>query len=67
MSEKDWAKHVKNVLRSEMTRQGVNVRELARRLDQDDKVLANKISRGKFTAAFMFECLEAIGVSDVRV
>ena len=67
MIEKDWAKHVKNVLRSEMTRQGVNVRELARRLDQDDKVLANKISRGKFTAAFMFECLEAIGVSDVRV
>ena len=67
MVEKDWAKHVKNVLRSEMTRQGVNVRELARRLDQDDKVLANKISRGKFTAAFMFECLEAIGVSDVRV
>ena len=67
MVEKDWAKHVKNVLRSEMTRQGVNVRELARRLNQDDKVLANKISRGKFTAAFMFECLEAIGVSDVRV
>ncbi len=67
MVEKDWAKHVKNVLRSEMTRQGVNVRELARRLDQDDKVLANKISRGKFTAAFMFECLDAIGVSDVRV
>jgi len=65
--EKDWAMHVKNVLRSEMTRQGVNVRELARRLDQDDKVLANKISRGKFTAAFMFECLEAIGVSEVRV
>jgi len=65
--EKDWAKHAKNILRAELTRKGVTVRELARRLDQDDKILANKISRGKFTAAFMFECLEAIGVSDLRV
>ncbi|MEO9969728.1 MAG: DUF6471 domain-containing protein [Hyphomonadaceae bacterium] len=67
MDDKDWAKHAKNVLRSELTRQGVTVRELARRLDQDDKILANKISRGKFTAAFMFQCLDAIGVSEVRV
>lgn len=67
MTDTDWAKHAKNVLRAELTRKGVTVRELARRLDQDDKILANKISRGKFTAAFMFECLDAIGVSEVRV
>lgn len=67
MVDKDWSKHAKNVLRAELTRQGVTVRELARRLDQDDKILANKISRGKFTAAFMFQCLDAIGVSEVRV
>lgn len=67
MSETDWTTQAKNTLRAELTRKGVTVRELARRLDQDERVLANKISRGKFTAAFMLECLDAIGVNEVRV
>jgi len=67
MVETDWTTQAKNILRAELTRKGVSVRELARRLDQDERVLANKISRGKFTAAFMLECLNAIGVNEVRV
>lgn len=67
MPENDWTTQAKNTLRAELTRKGVTVRELARRLDQDERVLANKISRGKFTAAFMLECLDAIGVNEVRV
>lgn len=67
MAETEWTNQAKNVLRAELTRKGVSVRELARRLDQDERVLANKISRGKFTAAFMLECFSAIGVNEVRV
>lgn len=67
MAETEWTNQAKNVLRAELTRKGVSVRELARRLDQDERVLANKISRGKFTAAFMLECFDAIGVNEVRV
>lgn len=67
MVEVDWTTQAKNILRAELTRKGVSVRELARRLDQDERVLANKISRGKFTAAFMLECFDAIGVNEVRV
>ena len=67
MVEVDWTTQAKNILRAELTRKGVGVRELARRLDQDGRVLANKISRGKFTAAFMLECFDAIGVNEVRV
>ena len=43
------------------------MKQLAEMLEENERVLANKISRGKFTAAFMFRCLDAIGVSEVRV
>ncbi|WP_420493680.1 DUF6471 domain-containing protein [Qipengyuania pacifica] len=29
--------------------------------------IRNKISRGKFTAVFLVQCLTAIGVSDLRL
>lgn len=67
MADTEWTNQAKNVLRAELTRKGVSVKELARRLQQDERVLANKISRGKFTAAFMLECFDAIGVNEVRV
>jgi lambda repressor-like predicted transcriptional regulator len=57
----DWNKRAKNVLRAEMTRKGVTVRELAERLGESERNLANKISRGTFTASFMLQCLDAIG------
>jgi 3-mercaptopyruvate sulfurtransferase SseA len=29
--------------------------------------IRNKIARGMFTAVFLFQCLEAIGVQEVRI
>jgi hypothetical protein len=29
--------------------------------------IRNKLARGKFTAAFMFQCLEAVGTTSVRL
>ncbi|WP_407695553.1 DUF6471 domain-containing protein [Sphingomonas psychrotolerans] len=29
--------------------------------------MRNKVSRGKFTAVFLLQCLEAIGTSDLRL
>ncbi|MGP1353950.1 MAG: DUF6471 domain-containing protein [Parasphingopyxis sp.] len=29
--------------------------------------IRNKISRGKFTAVFLIQCLTAIGVTDLRI
>jgi len=34
---------------------------------ETDRNLANKISRGSFTAAFLLECLSAIGCKEVRL
>ena len=35
-------------------------------MDSESKI-RNKISRGKFTAVFLIQCLEAIGASTVRL
>jgi len=47
-------------------------RELAEKLTamglpETERNLANKISRGGFTAAFFVQCLDAIGASDIRL
>ena len=36
-------------------------------IEESSENIANKISRGKFTAVFLFQCLEAAGVRDVRI
>jgi len=67
MPERDvWESKAKNLLRSEMTRQGMSYADLVAKLAEigvtdDERNVRNKVSRGKFTAAFMLQCLEAIG------
>jgi len=67
MSDVDWSQRAKNLLRAEMTRKGVSTKQLAELVGENERSLANKISRGSFTAGFMLECLEAIGVNDLRL
>jgi len=64
--DKDWQDRVKRLLKAELTRSGVNYRELAEKLraigvDENERNISNKISRGGFTAAFFFQCMKAIG------
>jgi uncharacterized protein DUF6471 len=65
-------KWVKCLLRSEMVRHGVSYAALAKRLVslgvvEEEGALRNRISRGKFSAAFFFQCLAAIGTRNVNV
>ena len=62
----------KNLLKGELKRAGVTYRDLAEKLEtigvhENERNLSNKISRGGFSAAFLIECLEVIGVSDLRL
>ena len=34
---------------------------------EDEKNVRNKLSRGKFTAAYLLQCLEAIGAQSLRL
>lgn len=36
-------------------------------VDDNERNLRNKVSRGKFTAGFLLQCLTAIGVETVRL
>lgn len=62
----------KNLLKGELKRRGVTYAGLAERLKaigvtDNERNLNNKISRGGFTAAFLLQCLTAIGANAVRV
>jgi hypothetical protein len=62
----DWTKHAKLLLRRELAGRGVTYPQLAEALarigiKETPENIANKVSRGKFTAVFLLQCLEVIG------
>ena len=72
VQEKEWENRVKGLLKAELKRKGVTYAQLVGLLaDQgvmdSEPNIRNKISRGKFTAVFFVQCLEAIGTQDVRL
>lgn len=72
MPETEWSERVKGMLKAELKRRGIGYRELAEKLTamgipETERNIANKISRGGFTAAFFVQCLVAIGCSSLRL
>lgn len=70
--ERDWSEHVKGLLKAELKRRNVGYRELAEKLatlgiHETERNIANKISRGGFTAVFLVQCLVAVGCREVRL
>ncbi len=73
MAEKtDWEARAANLLKAELKRKGVTYAELVAKLgelgvDEKEVNIRNKLSRGKFTAAFLLACLSAISCSTLRL
>lgn len=70
--ERDWSSLTKGLLKGELKRRNVGYRELAERLTamgipESERNLANKISRGGFTATFLIQCLVAIEATALRL
>lgn len=69
---KDWEDQAKGLLKSELKRRNVSYVQLVEKLaaigvvDSEPNV-RNKLSRGKFTAVFLLQCLEAIGANMLRL
>ena len=62
----------KNLLKGELKRRGLGYAQLAEKLAsigvaENERNLANKISRGGFTGAFLLQCLSAMGVTTLRL
>lgn len=69
--EKEWEDRVKGLLKGELKRRGVTYADLVGKLADigvmdSEPNIRNKISRGKFTAVFLIQCLEAIGANSLR-
>ena len=72
VSEKEWESRVKGMLKAELKRRDVTYAQLVGKLADigvmdSEPNIRNKISRGKFTAVFLVQCLEAIGASSLRL
>ena len=72
MADTVWEAKVKGILKAELKRRNVSYGELVQRLEaigvvDSEPNIRNKIRRGKFTAIFLLQCLEAIGTSDLRL
>jgi hypothetical protein len=73
MPDEEWQRRVKGILKAELKRRHVSYAELAEKLHaigvkgESERNLANKISRGGFTAVFFVQCLAAIGCHIIRL
>lgn len=68
----EWEARVKAMLKAELKRKGVTYAGLVEKLAtigvmDSEPNIRNKLARGKFTAVFFLQCLEAIEVSQLRL
>jgi len=69
-TQKDWEDQAKGLLKAELKRRNVTYGQLVDKLADIDVTdtepnIRNKLSRGKFTAVFLLQCLCAIGVQNI--
>ena len=68
----DWEAKARGIVRGEMARQNVTYAQLVEKLadigvTEDERNLRNKISRGKFTAAFLLQVMSALDVPTITL
>lgn len=71
-TEETWDRVAKNMLRAELMRRGLSYAGLVEKLaavgvQESEANLRNKVSRGRFTATFLLQCMTAVGVDWLRV
>lgn len=69
---KDWKAQVKGMLKAELKRQNLSYADLVEKLaaigvKDEERNIANRISRGSFTAVFFMQCMVAIGVRTIHL
>lgn len=67
-----WDVFAKRIIKSELKLRGMTYADLVQALAEQgvretERNLRNKVSRGRFTAVFFFQCLGALGVSEIKL
>lgn len=65
--QSDWEAKAANILKAELKRQGVTYAQLAEMIGDKEPNVRNKLSRGKFSAAYMLQCLASLGLQSLRL
>ncbi|MCK0139617.1 DUF6471 domain-containing protein [Aliiroseovarius sp. F47248L] len=65
--QNEWESKAANLLKAELKRAGITYAELAERIGEKEVNIRNKLSRGKFSAAFLIQSLVAIGQNELRL
>lgn len=65
--QSDWEAKAANILKAELKRQGVTYAQLAELIGDKEPNVRNKLSRGKFSAAYFLQCLNAIGAHQLSL
>ena len=68
----EWETKAANLLKAELKRKGVTYAQLVEKLEgigvcEKEANIRNKLSRGKFSAAFLLQCLQAIESSTLHL
>ena len=71
-TDKDWEDRAKGLLKAELKLRGVTYAHLVGKLAdigvaESEPNVRNKLARGKFTAVFFLQCLEAVGCSQLNL
>lgn len=72
VSDNVWDARARGLLKAELARKDVTYEQLAEKLramgvNETAASIANKISRGRFTAVFLLQCLEVIECRTLRI
>jgi len=72
MTEKEWESRVKSTLKAELARREISYSALVIKLydigvTESEASIKNNVSRGRFSAIFFFQCMEAIGVRALQL
>lgn len=63
----EWEAKAANLLKAELKRKGVTYAQLAEMIGDKEANVRNKLSRGKFSAAYLLQSLSAINATDLRL
>lgn len=72
VTDTKWKARAQGLLKAELKRQGIGYKELAERLErlgssESAQNIANKLSRSGFSAAFLLQCLHAVGCKNLHL
>jgi 3-mercaptopyruvate sulfurtransferase SseA len=71
-TQEQWSTYLKGLLKAELSRRDISYQQLASLLremgiEESPENITNKINRGRFSAIFFVQCLQAIGCKSIRL